>query len=483
MKRSSELFVAVITVIALLGTAISALAQESTPGEPTVVSESVITAPVHRPSAPGTLIVPNSSLPQTPPTGHHFAANTNIEILIPYGISPEELPPFSGYGFETPASLACEYGFTTAVAGCNPNNTTLKSPTGGSQSIAIVDAYDDPSAAGDLAWFSLQFDLPLTASQFEVVWANTALSSCLSTGVPTDSTGGWELEEAADIEWAHAMAPGAKIYLVEACSKLDSDLQQAVLVANNLVQCGKSEINPSTGVLGTCPSVTGKGEVSISWGGNEFPAETGTGCAVTNTTANDSCFTAANVVYVAATGDESGVTYPSASPNVVAAGGTSNRRNWTTFNFEQEGAWVETGGGLSLFEPLPSYQSGIATSCKLQTGASTRRCVPDLSFDADPNTGVWVYDTFPIDGVSYLEWLIVGGTSVSAPSIAGIINRAGSFAASSRAELTTIYANSTNAADFTDVTAGFCGLYMSFTAGVGWDPCTGVGTPKGYAGK
>jgi subtilase family serine protease len=483
MKRAIELLVAAITVFALLGTAICALAQESTPGEPTVVSESAKKAPVHRSSAPGTLIIPKSSLPQTPPTGHQFAANTNVEILIPHGVTPEELPPFQGYGYETPASLACQYGFTTAVSGCNPNNSTLKNPTGGSQSIAIVDAYDDPSAPGDLAWFSLQFGIPLTASQFEVVWANTSLSSCNYSGVPTEIYGGWELEESLDIEWAHAMAPSAKIYLVEACSNYENDLQQAVMVANNLVQCGNSEINPSSLVLGTCPSVTGKGEVSMSWGGGEWSGETGTGCAVTNTTFNDSCFTAANVVYVAATGDGPGVIYPSASHNVVAAGGTSNRRSYLTFNFEQEAAWVYGGGGVSFFESQPTYQTGLATSCSSQTGESGYRCVPDLSFDADPYTGVYVYDTFPIDGVYYYEWLIVGGTSVSAPALAGVINRAGSFAASSTAELTTIYANRTNTADFTDVTAGFCGFYMGFTATSGYDPCTGVGTPKGYAGK
>jgi len=255
-----------------------------------------------------------------------------------------------------------------------------------------------------------------------------------------------------------------------------------VLVANNLVQCGKTEINPSTGVLGTCPSITGKGEVSISWGGGEFPGETGTGCAVTNTTLNDSCFTATNVVYVASTGDGPGVIYPSASPNVVAAGGTTNRRSYPNFNFEQQAAWVDTGGGQSFYEAVPSYQSGVVGNCQTG-GSSSYRCTPDLSFDADPNTGVYVYDTFPIEGAEYYEWVIVGGTSASAPSLAGIINRAGSFAASSKAELTTIYANRTNTADFTDVTAGFCGFYMSSTAGSGWDPCTGVGTPKGYAGK
>src|SRR5208282_3724209 len=105
-----------------------------------------------------------------------------------------------------------------------------------------VDAFDDPDAQGDLAWFSLWFGVPLSASQFQVVWANPIGSSCSSAGVPEDYTGGWELEESLDIEWSHAMAPGAKIYLVEACSNYDSDLQQAVLVANNLVQCGSTEI-------------------------------------------------------------------------------------------------------------------------------------------------------------------------------------------------------------------------------------------------
>jgi subtilase family serine protease len=441
------------------------------------VSESVQIAPPLVPSAPGTLIIPTSSRPQKPPAGHKFAAHTNIEIFIPDGLTPDDAPPFSGYGYETPASLACHYGLVSggsATGACNPNSTTVN-PTGGSNTIAIVDAYDDPEAPADLAYFSEQFGIPFSPSQFQVVWANTANSSCTGyygEGVPIDYTGGWEGEESLDIEYAHAMAPNAAIYLVEACSKSDTDLEQAVLVANNLVQCGNTEFGPSTDyVLGTCPAgSTGKGEVSMSWGGGEFSGET----------TYDSNFTTPGVVYFASAGDSPGVSYPCASPNVVCVGGTTVRRNPSTFNFLQEATWSYAGGGQSMVEKVPSYQSYISSYCK------TYRCVPDLSFDADPYTGVWVYDTFPILDVYPYEWpswLVLGGTSLSSPALAGIVNRAGGFAASSSAELTTIYKNMGNAADFTDITYGFCGKYMGFLAVAGYDFCTGVGVVNTYAGK
>jgi len=478
VRHSIELRMAVVAAVLVFAFAMSGLAQESGPGSPRTVSESVQLAPPRVPSAPGTLFIPKSSQPQTVPAGHKFAAHTNVEILLPHGLKPEEAPPFSDYGYETPASLACHYGLVSAganIPNCNPNSTTAV-PAGGSNTIAIVDAYDDPSAPGDLAWFSLQFGVPLTVSQFQVVWANSSMSSCpgiSGMGVPTDPMGGWEIEESLDIEWAHAMAPDANIYLVEACSNSDTDLQQALLVANNLVQCGQTEIDPSSDAVGTCPAgSTGKGEVSMSWGSGEFIGENANdGCL----TADDSCFTTPGVVYFAAAGDSPGVIWPGTSPNVVSAGGTTIRRNPTTFNFIQEAAWVYGGGGESAIEPKPSYQSGVPN-----------RAVPDLSFDADPYTGVWVYDTFPIPtlyGDEWPEWIVVGGTSVSAPSLAGIVNAAGSFAASTNAELTTIYHNQGTAAYFTRIPNGFCGFYMGFTAGPNWDFCTGVGVVNSYTGK
>lgn len=464
MKRSVQFLVAVATVVIMAGFTTAAWAQV----------EADTAGPVHVPAKPGTMVIPQSSLPQTPPAGHKFAAHTNVRFMIPGGFTPNELPPFSGYGYETPASMACVYGLVATTTGCNANATTTN-PTGGSQSIAIVDAYDDPEAQSDLAWFSLQFGLPLKASQIQVVWADPISSSCYYSGVPIDETGGWELEESLDIEWSHAMAPGATIYLVEACSNYDSDLQQAVLVANNLVQCGNTEINPTTGVLAKCPSgSTGKGEVSMSWGGAEFTGENGvTSCAELD----DSCFTAANVVYFASSGDGPGVIWPGTSKNVVSAGGLTTRRNPSTYALITTTGWVDGGGGQSAIETRPSYQSSISSI------VGSWRGTPDLSFNADPYTGVWVYDTFPIDLYEFNSWWVVGGTSAAAPSLAGVINRAGSFAASSNAELTTIYTNMAVTADFTDITAAYCGPYMGFSAKTGWDFCSGVGAVKGYAGK
>lgn len=458
--------------------AISGLAQEAESGSLLALPEA---APVaHIPSGPGTLIIPNSGLPQTPPAGHKFVAHTNYQILIPHGLKPTEAPDVfngSGYAYETPASIACHYGLVTTSAspGCDPNSTTVN-PSGGSKTIAIVDAYDDPTAAIDLSWFSTQFGLSQPGSNFKVVWANSAASSCpvnQGFGVSVDVTGQWEFEESLDIEWTHAMAPSAKIYLVEACSNLDSDLQQAVMIANNLVVCGASELNASTGVIGAC-SGTGKGEVTMSWGDYEFTGQNNNdSCA----NLDDSCFTKAGVVYVAATGDLPGVEWPSTSPNVIAAGGTTIRRNPSTFAFMQETAWTLTGGGQSEVEARPSYQSSISSI------VGSWRGVPDLSLVSDTNTGLWVHDTFPYEGVQTYDWLIAGGTSAATVTLAGIINHAGAFAASSNAELTTIYANKAVTTDFTDITAGFCGPYMGFSTATGWDYCTGVGVPKSYTGK
>src|SRR5208337_4419761 len=138
------------------------------------------------------------------------------------------------------------------------------------------------------------------------------------------------------------------------------------------------------------------------------------------------------------------------------------------------------------FEPIPSYQSGIASI------AGKFRATPDISADANPSTGVWIYDSFPLDGYYYSSsWWIVGGTSVAAPTITGIINAAatksGKFAASTTAELTTVYAalasKTAYPADFTDITYGACNYYSSTFSATGYDLCTGVGSPKGLVGK
>lgn len=416
-------------VLALLGAALPAAGQ---------------TPLAHRSQAKRTPIIPAASHAEEGDRGVRMHANVRYMA----GFLPSELPPYSGYGYETPASLACIYGLAPRTKGCNPNETTQNS-TGGSQTIAIVDAYDDPNAAADLAYFSSQFGLPFSSSKFKVVYAR-------GTQPPEDPTGGWEFEESLDIEYSHAMAPNATIYLVEANSNLDSDLFPAIQVASNLIACGKTT---------TCPvGSKGKGEVSMSFAGEEFSQES----------ALDSFFTTPGVVYFAGSGDAPGVAYPCASPNVVCVGGTTDSRSLETGNLIAQISWSEAGGGLSSYEPTPKYQAQNRFIARQLNGS---RGVPDISAIANLDTGVWVWDTFPQDGAT--GWFIGGGTSVATPVVAGIVNSTGGFAASSAAELTNLYGDSRLFLDghVTDITYGACNYYASSYAQAGWDECTGLGSP------
>jgi len=418
---------------------------------------------------PATLVVPESSRADSSDLGRK--AHTNIRFINPGFANPMEAPPYSNYAYETPTSLACVYHLVATVpAGCNPNSVTTVN-TGGSQKIAIVDAFDDPEAAPDLAYFSAQFGLPFSVSKFQVVYTGGFQPEI-------DISGGWELEESLDIEYAHAMAPSATIYLVEAQSNSFSDLFDAVTEATNIIQCNKFSTIP--GICGSAP--TGKGEVSMSWGSAEFKSSVcGGGACETDF---DPAFNQKNVVFFASTGDAPGPSYPAVSPNVVAVGGTSISRTGAG-GYLREDAWSDGGGGWSVYEKIPSYQSAIPA---VATIAGTQRTTPDVSAVANPYTGVWVYDSMPSDFFFYSSsWWIVGGTSVAAPLWTGVVNKAGSFAASSNAELTTIYNNlataSTYAANYHDVTYGDCYYYMGQRAAVGYDVCTGLGSPLGVAGK
>ena len=392
----------------------------------------------------GTVITPESSIERAGDIG--VRAHTNTKIFIPEGglqqsaVSPFVGPPVSGLFFETPASIACLYFLVTSrVAGCNPV-TARVNPSGGAKAIAIVDAYHDATAASDLATFSTQFGLP--AATFTQVYAS-------GTKPPVDPTGGWELEESLDIEWAHAMAPTAHIYLVEAASNSNAPLFAAVVKAAQLV------------------NAAGGGEVSISWGGPEFSTET----------LLDTDLIESGVVFFASAGDSPGPPeYPSTSPNAVAVGGTTLSRNPATGAFERESTWDQSGNGLSAFEPLPSYQSSLTTKL------GNHRGIPDISADANPETGAWVYDSSPVDGLPG-GWFVVGGTSLSAPLLAGIVNLAGNFYTSTEQELTTAYSHLGVASDFKDITYGLCGLYEGDNAATGWDLCSGIGSVHGLVGK
>lgn len=412
-----------------------------------------------------TITIPFSSTANPGDTG--VRVHTNIQILGSGGMRGALQtggPPFPGSFYGTPASIACIYELQPPTAGCDPNIVSFN-PAGGGGAIAVVDAYDDPNAYSDLQNFSAQFGLvPITPSSFMVVYAPSVYQAPPSrprpgprafgeaggepcSGPATQPTSavstGWDIEESLDVEWAHAMAPLATLYLVEAQSDSLSDLSCAVSVANSLV------------------TQAGGGEVAMSWGSGEFPSEN----------LADSQFAAPKVVYFAAAGDGPGVLYPSASPNVVAVGGTSLSFNCITGRFDLETTWQGTGGGASAYELRPSYQNGIASI------VGTQRGTPDVALVANPYTGIWVLDSL---GSGPGTWYIVGGTSVATIIMAGIVNAAQNLFQSTSDELTELY---TKRFEFRDITYGNCGPSMGTFAAPGWDFCSGLGSPKGYSAK
>ncbi len=376
------------------------------------------------------LFRPPSALGKTP-----AKARTPLYVRTPQPKARfEDLAAYS-YTFETPATLACIYGLVSPTKGC-PTSLT-KVPSGGSKAIALVDWGDDPNTQTDLHIFSTQFGLPQT----------TITKICLPTPpCPSNVGTGWDVETGLDVEYAHAMAPRAQIFLIE--------------FTNNAFTDG-AETTAGATVAGA-----GGGEVSNSWdfcfnqdcSTLEDPSET----------QYDQYFTTPGVVYFASADDSGwGAAYPSSSPNVISAGGTSVLRD-ANGNFLGENCWWGSGGGISQVEPRPAYQNGI------QAIVRSYRGTPDLAADADPDSGVSV--------VANGYWYIIGGTSVSSPLLAGIVNATNTFRTSSQTELTQIYGEYAGASTypmyFNDVTVGSNG----YSATVGWDQCTGVGSTKSPSG-
>jgi len=418
----------------------------------------------------GKIITPASSVHRPEDAG--LRAHTNHLIFVPEGRAMSTVNPDNTYA-EYPASMACVYKVGKAYAGCTPIINSAYNATGGWGAIALVDAYDDPNAASDLAYFSTYFGLP--AANFTKVIANTSFgtlngmtASCSGTP-PNGNQTGWDVEEALDVEWAHAMAPKAKIILVEACSNYLSDLLYAEQVAGLQV------------------ASAGGGDISNSWGSGEYSTEVGT---------TDDVFyrySWKNITYFASAGDSGwGAQYPSSSPWVVSAGGTTVNRD-ASENFVSESCWSGSGGGVSAYElwqSPPSILNGMGpwTTSQYPFNGQGPRQTPDISFNADPASGVWVYDTD--EGGS---WYVVGGTSVSSPSLAGIVNSANSKLGQappgggyySTLELNLLYAQlffaNAYKADFYDVTTGSNG--SGHNATTGYDQCTGMGSPRGKTGK
>ncbi len=297
----------------------------------------------------------------------HTGATANPVIQPSVGVMPL-------FGSTNPTGLSPSQ--IQSAYGLNQVNFGSVTGNGAGQTIAIVDAYNDTNIASDLQKFDAQYGLQAPASFAQYV----------ENGLVGNNSG-WSLETALDVEWAHAMAPAASIVLVEAQPTL-SDLLGGVSFASQL---------PGVSV------------VSMSWGTQEFAGES----------AYDSTFTTPaghnGVTFVASSGDSGTTEYPSASPNVLSVGGTTLNVS-SGGNYISETPWNQSGTGTSPFEPQPAWQASATSAAGL---SSSGRTTPDVAFNANPSTGVAVYDSVPYSGRS--GWFSVGGTSVGAPSWAGLV--------------------------------------------------------------
>jgi kumamolisin len=437
----------------------------------------------------GALIDLGSRRPRPEDAG--VVAFSGVELFAPIGAGQAfRNPPAPPSGAETPASLACIYQLVTEPAnvlpGCQIADPNLVRPSGGSGYIFIVDPYDDPTAATDLAAFASYYNMP--PPKFATVYA---------TGVkPITAPPNWLLEEATATEWAYAMAPNATIILVEAKDPTLLELMKAEDVARSYFTAVNFCIFGQN-----CP--TYYGEISNSWFSAEWAGEVTYDIHFAPPVLQNCQFcyfqNARPMVIFAASGNiaaGSSVFWPSASPWVTSAGGTTINRDssgmltgeTTWYNPPNNPPYGGGGGGPSAYETIPTWQLPLNYLLKGKRGT------PDLSIEANPASGVGVY----VSG----GWApgLAGGTSLSAPMLAGITNSAGNFYGAGfvdsnyapyetyTPENALLYSELngvvTYPAYFNDIKgAAPCGLTGNYRTRFGWDFCTGVGTPRTLLGK
>ncbi len=374
-----------------------------------------------------------------------IAQNADESATPPLHVKEDRRPPA---GYVRPP-LYIRTATTLAPKGITPSQLlkfySIGANQGAGATIAIVDAYDNPNIAADLAHFSSTFGLPVPptcskTSSGNPILLNGCFAKVYASGSKPKGNQGWGLEMELDVQWAHVVAPAANIVLVEAASNSMTNLMAAV---DKAVQLGASV-------------------VSMSWGGREFSGEA----------SYDSHFNKSGITFVASSGDSgTGPDYPAISPYVVAVGGTTANMG-SDGTYIGETAWSGSGGGLSLYEPKPAAQNPYL-------GGSMRGS-PDVAYIADPNTGFPVYDSYGYYGQT--GWFEVGGTSAGAPQWAALFAIANSQRSTRLTGLNPVYtvANSFYTSAFHDVTVGTNGTCGSVcTAGPGYDLVTGLGSPVG----
>ena len=330
----------------------------------------------------------------------------------------------------TPTGVRAAYHLLAA----NNSNT-------GSGTIAIISAYHHASLENDLAAFSTAFSLPKCSTK----------NGCLeihTMGKPTKIDSGWDLESDLDAQWAHAIAPSAKILVVEATSAAGSSLMKAVDYARS-----RADVVA----------------VSMSWGGDEFDGETKLDSHFVPLNSAWQTSTSTMAFFASSGDDGTGASWPAVSPNVIAVGGTrldmdtsSTEAQKGTPRFISEKAWSGSGGGVSTYEAEPTYQKNYSIP-----RASGKRAVPDVAYAADPATGFSVYHSG--------KWYVIGGTSAGAPQWAALqaLNR--------NITLTRLYADKASSNSdgyFRDIKSGSngdCGYYCQARAH--YDYVTGLGSP------
>ncbi len=335
-------------------------------------------------------------------------AMARTDVAVVKGVQPDAAP--AGFG---PADLQGAYKLPAV---------------GSTETVAIVDAFDNPNAEADLAIYRQQYGLSACST------ANGCFKKVDQRG-GTDyppANSGWAGEIALDVDMVSATCPTCKILLVEADDSSVTNLGAAV---NQAVAQGAKY-------------------VSNSYGGGESPDQSQT---------DDAYFNHPGVAITASSGDNGyGVEYPAASPYVTAVGGTSLVKDTSTSRGWTESAWSGAGSGCSALEPKPSFQKD--TGC-------ARRAVADVSAVADPSTGVAVYNG---------GWNVYGGTSASAPIIASVYAMAGTPVAGSVPN-SYPYGQPYALNDVTSGSNGSCAPDYLCKGGAGYDGPTGLGTPNGVA--
>ena len=347
------------------------------------------------------------------PSAQPMTARCHAWVVTDASGSPLATAAPSGFG---PSDLQSAYGLSASGSG---------------GTVAIVDAYDDPTAEADLGVYRSQFGLP----------ACTTANGCFrkmdqngGTSYPRGSAS-WGQEISLDLDMVSAICPNCKILLVEAKSASIANLAAAV---------------------NTAAKTAGVVAISNSYGGPEFSSETSAPYA--------NPYNHPGIAITVSSGDSGyGVEFPAASPYVTAVGGTHLTKSGTSWN---ETAWSGAGSGCSAYVAKPSWQSDSGCA---------RRTVADVSAVADPYTGVAVYDSYAYQGRK--GWLVFGGTSVASPIIASVYALAGNTGSVNYGSYP--YSHTSSLFDITSGSNGSCGGSYLCTATNGFDGPTGLGSPRG----